>query len=176
MDKIIGNTEMVKLAAAIILAFTCLGITEAVPVELPPPFDAALGQKYRAELEFVMVPTDGLPQDCMLAREIANAPIYPATTNPHVTEDTNLIEFVAALLGARRLNLTGVSAAVTALYLDREPGREIGVWGLRFGGEAAAAKAYEEIIMTKVCIRLAVGDAPQTVAEAIQPAEYKLWS
>ena len=133
-------------AARIAILFFGLAAAECLAVEVPLPFDTELGRKYRAELEFVMVPQDRLPLGCFLARDIPGAPILPASTNPHATEDRELIRFVAALMGDRQPDLEAARVAITALYYDREPGREIGVWGILFADEAAATAMYESVV------------------------------
>ena len=119
---------MMKLAAGIALAIGCVVGADSLAGELPSPFDTELGRTYRAELTLVQVPANLLPPGCVLARTTGSAPIYPATTNPHATEDRRLIGFVAALIGGRRFDPAPVLAAITALYHDGERGREIGVW------------------------------------------------
>ncbi len=139
---------MMKLAAGIGLAIGCVVGGNCLAEEMPAPFDTELGRKYRAELTFVQVPASLLPPGCVLARTTGSAPIFPATTNPHATEDPQWIEFVAALIGGRRFDPATVLAAITALYHDGERGREIGVWGLRFETEQSALEAYGTIVST----------------------------
>ena len=136
-----------KAAATVVIGFFGLAAAQCLAVELPLPFDTALGEEYRAELEFVMVPADALPSGCFLATDVPGALIYPASTNPYVTEDRDLIEFAAAMLmGARPPVQTEAKAAITALYFDRQPGREIGVCGIRYTSDTAAAAAHDAII------------------------------
>ena len=139
---------MMKLAAGIGLPIGCMGCGVGLAGELPAPFDTELGRKYRAELALVQVPASRLPAGCALARTIGSAPIFPATTNPQATEDRQLIGFVAALVGGRRIDPATVLAAITALYHDGDQSREIGVWGLRFETERAALEAYGTIAST----------------------------
>ena len=140
---------MMKLAAGFGLAIGCVVGGNCLAEELPAPFDTELGRKYRVELTLVQVPASLLPPGCVLARTTGSAPIFPATTNPHATEDRQLIGFVAALIGGRRFDPATVLAAITALYHDGARGHEIGVWGLRFKTERAASEAYGTIVSTR---------------------------
>ncbi len=135
---------MVERGALIALVLLCLP-SAALGQEVPLPFDTELGRKYRAALEFVLVPADRPPPGCGLARTTGSAPIYPFFTNPRALEEPRAVEFQAAMLGLRKIfDPTGISATITALYQDRAPGYEIGISALRFRNAAAAAKTYRE--------------------------------
>ena len=78
---------MVERGALIALVLLCLPPAAALGQDVPPPFETELGRKYRAALEFVLVPPDRLPRGCGLARETGSAPIYPVFTNPQALEE-----------------------------------------------------------------------------------------
>ncbi len=135
----------VERSTLIALVLLCLPPAAAFGQEVPLPFESELGRKYRAALEFVLVPPDWLPQGCGLARETGSAPIYPIFTNPQALEEPWAIEFLTAMLGIRNLfDPSRVSAAITALYYDRAPSYEIGIAALRFKNADAAAKTYQK--------------------------------
>lgn len=112
-------------------------------VQFGGPFGGPLGQKYRNELEQLVVPADRLPSSCQLVTETQTASIFPATTNPFVTDDARLIDFVS-LLGFGNRQLPDVIVAMSALYVEREPKHEIGIWGLRFRSAKAALAGYQK--------------------------------
>ena len=135
---------MVERSALIALVLFCLPAA-ASGQEIPLPFESELGRKYRAALEFVLVPPDQLPQGCRLARETGSAPLYPILTNPQALEEPWAVEFLAAMLGIRKVfDPSRVRAAITALYYDRAPSYEIGIAALRFKSVDDAAKTYQK--------------------------------
>ena len=140
-----GLQAKVERSTLIALVLLCLPPAAAFGQEVPLPFESELGRKYRAALEFVLVPPDQLPQGCGLAREAGSAPIYPFFTNPQALEEPWAVEFLAAILGIRKLfDSSRVSAAITALYHDRVPSYEIGIAALRFKNADGAAKTYQK--------------------------------
>jgi len=130
----------IKIAATLLL-LTCMG---AHAFQLGSPFNTHLAQKHRKELESLVVPVDRLPSSCRLATEIKTAPIFPATTNPFVTDNVQLIEFVAQI-GFGQKQLQDVSTALSALYINRQPPNEVGVWGLKFKTAGAAGVAHKSL-------------------------------
>ncbi len=124
--------------ATMLLLLTCMG---AYAFQLGSPFNTPLAQKHRKELESLIVPADRLPSDCRLATEIKTAPIFPATTNPFITDNVQLIEFVAQI-GFGSKQSQDISVALSALYINREPQHEVGVWGLKFKTAQAASAGY----------------------------------
>ena len=119
-------------------------VLNAYAYQFAGPFDNPLGQKYRTQMESLSVPPNSLPTSCRLATEVKTAPIFPATTNPFVTDNAKLIEFIS-LIGFGSKQLQEVSAALSALYADRDGRHEVGIWGLQFATEKAAAVAYGKL-------------------------------
>jgi hypothetical protein len=137
-------------AAIKIVAICFLFLSVVVQaIQLGSPFDNPLGQKYRNELEQLVVPPDRLPPSCRLVREIKTAPIFPATTNPFVTDNVQLIDFVS-LMGFGNKQLQDVSVAMSALYVEREPQHEVGIWALRFRSPKATTAGYESLKQREV--------------------------
>lgn len=125
------------------VALSLLCVMDAHAYQLGSPFDTALGRKYRTELESLIVPPEHLPTSCRLATEFETTPIFPATTNPFVTNDSQLIEFIAMAFGNKQLQ--EVNVVLTALYIDGSPRYEVGIWAVRFKTERAAVAAYERL-------------------------------
>jgi hypothetical protein len=73
----------------------------------------------------LIVPANGLPSSCQLVTEIKTAPIFPATTNPFVTDNDQLIEFVL-LIGFGNKPPQDVSVAISVLYVEGEQD-EVGI-------------------------------------------------
>ena len=117
-----------KIAVA---CFLLSGVA-AQAFQLGSPFDSPLGQTYRKELEQLVVPADHLPPSCRLVTEIKTAPIFPATTNPFVTDSAQLIDFVS-LIGFGKKQLQDVSVVMSALYVEREPHTKLGYGALDSG-------------------------------------------
>jgi hypothetical protein len=116
----------------------------AYTLELKDPFETSLGRQYRAEIEVLAISPEYLPSTCHLAREVRTAPIFPATTNPFVTDDAQLIEFVSQIgFGSQRLH--DISVAFSALFYETEPRHEVGVWALRFKSPQAASRAQRSM-------------------------------
>lgn len=130
---------------------TCFLLSSLVveAFQLGSPFDNPLGKRYRNDLEQLMVPADRLTPSCRLMTEIKTAPIFPATTNPFVTDDARLIDFVS-LIGFGNKQLQDVSVAMSVLYIEREPQHEVGIWGLRFRSPKAAMAGYESLKQREV--------------------------
>src|SRR3989442_5823499 len=105
-----------------LVTIVVLGISgvNALALELPLPFDTELGRLYRNEIDSLLVPADRLPSECPLAHDMTSAPIFPATTNPFVTDNPQLIGFVAAI---RFPNITIYHGRVapTALHVYQPP-------------------------------------------------------
>ncbi|MEK6690027.1 MAG: hypothetical protein AABY78_01850 [Nitrospirota bacterium] len=135
----------IKIAVA---CFLLSGVA-AQAFQLGSPFDNPMGQTYRKELEQLIVPADHLPPSCRLVTEIKTAPIFPAMTNPFVTDNAQLIDFVS-LIGFGNKQLQDVSVAMSALYVEREPQHEVGIWGLRFMSPKAATAGYESLKQREV--------------------------
>ena len=131
-----------------------LGIpgVNALALELPLPFDTELGRQYRNEVDSLLVPADRLPPECHLAHDMTSAPIFPATTNPFVTDNPQLIGFVAAI-GFRNIAIDQVRVALTALYIYQQPRYEVGVWGLHFVNQEMAREMYKSLNAPHVWIR-----------------------
>ena len=130
----------IKIAATLLL-LTCMG---TYAFQLGSPFNTPLAQKHRKELESLVVPVNRLPLSCRLATEIKTAPVFPATTNPFITDNVQLIEFVSQI-GFGNKQLQDVSTALSALYINREPQNEVGVWGLKFKTAGAAGAAHKSL-------------------------------
>jgi len=124
----------------------------ALALELGSPFDTPLGRQYRAEVEALSVPGKALPATCRLAREVKGAAIFPATTNPFVTEDPALLRFVSQI-GFGADTIADATTAFSVLYQDSKPGNEIGVWALRFRSAGAASKARGSMRAQGVLVR-----------------------
>jgi hypothetical protein len=122
------------------IAVAALFIRSVFALELGNPFDTVLGRQYRAEIELLTVAPKLLPSGCRLLREAKTASIFPATTNPFVTDDSALIRFVS-LIGFGSDTTPGVTAALSVLYYHSKPQHEIGIWALRFKSAEAASKA-----------------------------------
>ncbi len=131
---------VIKIAAT---SFLIYGVTVQA-FQLGSPFDTPLGQTYRKEVEQLVVPTGRLPSSCRLVTEIKTAPIFPATTNPFVTDDVRLINFVS-MIGFGNNKFKDVSVAMSVLYVEHEPRHEVGIWGLRFKSPQAATVGYESL-------------------------------
>jgi len=137
-----------------LVTIVVLGISgvNALALELPLPFDTELGRLYRNEIDSLLVPADRLPPECHLAHDMTSAPIFPATTNPFVTDNPQLIGFVAAI-GFRNIAIDQVRVALTALYVYQQPRYEVGVWGLHFVNQEAAHEIYKSLNAPHVWIR-----------------------
>jgi len=162
--------------AAIKIAVACFLLSGvAVPAfQLGSPFNNPLGHTYRKELEQLVVPADHLPPSCRLVTEITTAPIFPATTNPFVTDNAQLIDFVS-LIGFGKQQLEDVNVAMNALYVEGEPQHEVGIWGLRFRSPKAATAGYESLkhreVLRKGALLVALwrdGKIGKTCQEAIK--------
>jgi hypothetical protein len=128
----------ISVACFLLLCFS------AQAFQLGNPFDNPLGLTYRKELEQLVIPSAHLPPSCRLATEIKTAPIFPATTNPFVTDDAQLINFVS-LIGFGGIRAPGVSVAMSALYFAGDPQNEVGIWGLRFSSPQAATAGHASL-------------------------------
>ncbi len=129
-----------------------LPASSAYALELKDPFETRLGRQYRLELDVLTPPPQRLPTTCQLVRKAATAPIFPATTNPGVTEDARLIRFVSLVgFGSERLN--DVRVAFSALFYDTEPRHEVGVWGLQFKSPEAVSKARSSVGTRDVLVK-----------------------
>jgi hypothetical protein len=124
----------------------------ASAVELGSPMDTALGRQYRADIEVLTVSPKLLPASCRLVREVRTASIFPATTNPFVTDDAKLIRFVS-LIGFGSDAIREISVAMSALYYDSLPQHEVGVWALRLKSAEAASTARSSISIRNLLVR-----------------------
>ena len=120
--------------------------------DLGDPFDTPLGKKYQSALKVLVVSPKVLPPSCRLAREIRTAPIFPATMNPYVTDDTRLIAFISQI-GFGRKYLDDINVSLSALYYSGSPSSEVGIWGLHFKSEKAAVAAYKRSKYRTVLIK-----------------------
>jgi hypothetical protein len=124
----------------IFIAVVALCTRSVFALEFGDPLDTVLGRQYRTEIEVLTVAPKLLPSTCRLLRETHTAPLFPATTNPFVTDDSALIRFVS-LIGFGSETIPGVTAALSVLYYDSKPQHEIGIWALRFKSAETASKA-----------------------------------
>lgn len=124
----------------------------ALALELGGPFDTSLGRHHRAEIELLTVAPRLLPSTCHLVREVKSAQLFPATTNPFVTDDSALIRFVS-LIGFGSEAISDVTAAISILYYDSKPQHEVGVWALRFKDAEAASRVRESMRTRNVFVR-----------------------
>jgi len=145
----------VKHYIQVAIAVAALLAKSAYAFVLGTPLDTALGRQYRAEVEVLTVSPKLLPSSCRLAREVRTAPIFPATTNPFVTDDTALIRFVS-LIGFGSDAIPEISVALSALYYDSQPQHEVGIWALRFESADAASRARGLLRVRDVLVREAM--------------------
>ena len=114
-----------------------------------------LNIRYRSELKSLIVPPEKLPARCEKITEVGIAPIFPATSNPFVTDQPQLIDFVSTIgFGFPTENAT---AAFSAMYFQDVQSNEIGVWGLQFKNQNLAnahakANAFREIVQKDALI------------------------
>ena len=151
-DMAVRRETSVKRCILVVLAVAALSAQTAYALDLGDPADTPLGQQYRAELQVLTVPPTLLPASCRLLREIRTAPIFPATTNPFVTDDAALIRFVSSV-GFGTETISEVSVAMSALYSDAQPQHEVGVWVLKFRSPEAAATAVDAWSTGDVLVR-----------------------
>ena len=134
------------------VVFTLLCGQNAFSFELKEPFETPLGRKYETELKILIVPANQLPSGCRLTRETTGTAIFPATTNPFVTEDEKLIQFVSRFVVGEK-QLDNVKAAFSVLFTDKEPRFEVGIWGLSFEDEKAASEALAQTKFGDVLVK-----------------------
>lgn len=140
-----------RRALPALVALAAFVAQSAYAIELGDPMDTPLGRRYRAEIAALTISARLLPTSCRLARE-ATGPMFPATTNPFVTEDARLIRFVS-LMGFGRDAIPEVSAAMSALYYDAQPRHEVGVWALKFKSAEAASTARRLLSARDVLVK-----------------------
>lgn len=133
----------------IVTGYFLLSSPLVAAAQLGSPYNNPLGHQYKNELEQLVVPANHLPSSCRLVTETKTASIFPATTNPFVTNDARLIDFVS-LLGFGNKQLPDVIVAMSALYVEREPQHEVGIWGLRFRSAKAAMTGHESLVQREV--------------------------
>lgn len=129
-----------RVAVLVFLSFS----TASYAFDLGEPFDTPLGKKYESALKVLVVPPQLLPPSCCLAREVQTSLIFPATTNPFVTDDARLIAF-ASQIGFGRKHLDDIHVALSALYYSGSASSEVGIWGLLFKSEKAAL-AFSDLL------------------------------
>jgi hypothetical protein len=101
-------------------------------------------------LALVTVPAQALPADVRLVERVRTAPLIPATRNPDVLVDPQRIKPVAVFFGIRDQSaLAPVRAAAVAVYQEREPANEIGVYGLSFCDRKAAREHFKRLVKGK---------------------------
>jgi hypothetical protein len=107
-------------------------------------------REYEDVLRFIDVPTTALPKHVRLVERIRTAPVIPATTNPDVIVDPQQIGPVAAFFGiCDESELGPVRAAVVAIYQDKDPANEIGVYGIYFSDKKTADKRIKKLAKAK---------------------------
>jgi len=81
---------------------------------------------------------------------IHTAPLIPVAQNPDVLVDPQRIRPVAVFFGIRdEADLGPVRAAVVAMYQDKDPANEIGVYGIYFSDKKAANKRFNKLPKAK---------------------------
>ena len=143
---------IVKRCILFLLAMAAFSGQTARALDLGDPVDTPLGQQHRAELQVLTVSPTLLPSSCHLVREVRTAPIFPATTNPFVTDDRALIRFVSSF-GFGRDTIRDVRVAMSALYADSQVEHEVGVWALKFTSPEAAVSALASLSRRDVLVR-----------------------
>jgi len=97
-------------------------------------------------LQFINVPATALPEHVRLVEGIRTAPLIPVAKNPNVLVDPQRIWPVAMYFGIRDASDLGpVRAAAVAMYQDRDPANEIGVYGICFSDNKTAAKRFKKL-------------------------------
>ena len=105
--------------------------------------------KYAELLRFVSVSSKDLPDHVQLVKRIGIAP-FLVTRNPDVIVDPHQIKFLAAFFGIRdKSDLQPVHAGVVAIYQEKEPANEIGVYGLYFSDKKAAERSFNKLMKSK---------------------------
>ena len=101
---------------------------------------------YGAELAFLVVPEVALPAGCSLVKEFKTAPLIPVDSNPYVSTDREFIQFLSMLFSGSSgtVSNTHIEAGFTAVYQDRKPENEIGIYALLFEQEREATAAVKE--------------------------------
>jgi hypothetical protein len=101
-------------------------------------------------LQFIDVPAKALPKHVRLVERIRTAPLIPVFKNPDVLVDPQRIGLVAVFFGIRdKSDLGPVRAAVVAMYQDKDPANEIGVYGIYFSDKKAANKRFKKLAKAK---------------------------
>lgn len=134
------------------IALTAFLASSAYSLELGNPMDTPLGRQFRAEVDALTFSAKVLPASCRLLREIRTTPIFPATTNPFVTDDARLIRFVSQI-GFGSDSIRDISVAMSALYYNSQPQHEVGVWALRFKSAEAVSSARSSLSRRDVWVR-----------------------
>jgi len=101
-------------------------------------------------LQFLDVPATALPKQVRLVERIRTAPLIPVTKNPDVLVDPQRIRPVAVFFEIRdEADLGLVRAAVVAMYQDKDPANEIGVYGIYFSDKKTANKRFKKLAKAK---------------------------
>ena len=114
--------------------------------ETPPPPPAKKTQEHEDVLKFLTVPPADLPKQVRMVEELRTSPLIPVKSNPDVLVDPPLMMPVASFFGIRDTSdLESVRFVAAALYQEKLPANEIGVFGLYFTDEAVAKKRFEKL-------------------------------
>lgn len=111
-----------------------------------PPILHGRSAEHDHLLRFVSIPSKALPEGVQLVERVQTAPLVPLARNPAVLVDPETINDVAVFFGIQdKAALQSVRAGVVAVYQERDPSREIGVYGLWFSDRNAADDRFKKL-------------------------------
>lgn len=97
-------------------------------------------------LTLVTIPTSALPKHVRLTESIRTTSLIPVTRNPDVLGETQLTMPFALFFGIKdKSDLAPVRGGIVAVYQEKHPANEIGVYGLCFTDEETAKKRFEKL-------------------------------
>ena len=101
---------------------------------------------YGSQLAFLVVPEVALPAGCSLVKQFQTAPLIPADSNPCVLTDKESIQELSMHFSESfgTVSNAHIEAGFTAVYQDRKPANEIGVYALLFEQERQAKETVKE--------------------------------
>jgi hypothetical protein len=101
----------------------------------------------RARLvRLLTVPEEQLPKDVALIKKIGTAPLVVVDGNPGIVTNAKSLEFAALFFELKgEADLKCVRTAAVAVYQERQPANEIGVYALQFSDKEGAARQFKKL-------------------------------
>lgn len=124
--------------------FALLGLLVRPAIPAPPKSNR---EQLGHLTQFITIPAKDLPKDVRLLEKVETAPVLPIEKNPDIYVDQTVIEVIAgySFKCDDESEFAAVTAAVAAIYYEREPKNEIGIFGLYYANQKSADDEFKAL-------------------------------